>query len=279
MRKHVAIGIIVLASIGSLPASASLIAPQTQDCPAGQYVVGLSGRTGWWIDAIVPVCAPWDGRLLQAGSPHARLPVGGHGGGSNQQSCPAGSAVAAWKVEGVRAGDQAFAEAVSVQCRTLAPPHGLTPAGFRFAGGGNLPPVLRPPQQESCPAGQLATGVYAWVSLDGRFITDVKMRCGAAPFVQSVMAAQGGTNGTVTYFSPTLKLPSGDGVRLDWCREWANDCGAPAADAFCKSRGKVKAAHFAAQANVGLTMVISSKQICNAPNCTAFASIECSAVP
>lgn len=279
MRKHVAVWISVLASTGSLPASASLIAPQTLDCRAGEYVVGLAGRTGSWIDAVAPVCAPWDGRRFQPGLPHARLPVGGHGGGPNQQSCPAGSAAAAWKVEAIRAGDQAFAGAVSVQCRTLAPPHGLTPAGFRFAGGGSLPPVLRQPQQESCPSGQLATGVYAWVSLDGRFVTDVKMRCGAAPFVQSVMVKQGGANGTVTYFSPTLKLQSGDGVRLDWCREWANDCGAPAADAFCKSYGKVKASRFAAQANVGLTMVISSQQICNAPGCTGFASIECSAVP
>lgn len=277
MRKHVAVWISVLASTWLLPASASLIGPQTLDCREGEYVVGLAGRTGSWIDAIAPVCARWDGRLFQPVSPRTGPSAGGRGGGPNPQSCPAGSAVAAWKVEAIRAGDQAFAEAVSVQCRTLAPPHDLTPAGFRLAGGGGLPPGLRLPQQESCPAGQLATGVYGWVSLDGRFVTDVKMRCGAAPFVLSVMVKQGGANGTVTYFSPTLKLPGGDGVRLDWCREWANDCGAPAADAFCKSQGKGKAAGFAAQANVGLTVVISSRQICNAPGCTAFASIECSA--
>jgi hypothetical protein len=256
-----------------------LIGPQSLACRDGEYVVGLAGRTGSWIDAVAPVCARWDGRRFQPVSPRTGPLGGGRGGGPNQQSCPAGSAVAAWKVEAIRAGDQGFAEAVSAQCRTLAPPHALTPAGFRLAGTGGLPPVLRQPRQESCPSGQLATGVYAWGSLDGRFVTDVKMRCGAAPFVQSVMVEQGGANGAVTYFSPTLKLPGGDGVRLDWCREWANDCGAPAADAFCKLHGKVKAARFAAQANAGLTMVISSKQICNAPGCTAFASIECSAVP
>jgi hypothetical protein len=249
------------------------------ECPAGEYVVGLAGRTGSWIDAIAPICVRWDDHRFQPGSPRTGPFAGGPGGGPNRQFCPAGSAVAAWKVEKIRSGDQAFAEAVSVQCRTLAPPHDLTPAGFRLVGGGGMPPVPRQPGQESCPSGQLATGVHVWVSLDGRFVTEVRMRCGAAPFVPSEMTQQKGTNGTVTYFLPTLKLPGGDGIRLDWCREWATNCGAPAADAFCKSHGKVKAARFAAQPNVGLTVVISSKQICNMPGCTAFASIECSAVP
>lgn len=258
----------------SAPASAALIAAKRVECRTGEYVVGLAGRTGAWIDAIAPICARWDDRSFQAASPRTAQFVGGPGGGSQQQSCPAGSAIAAWKVERIRGGNQGFAAAVAVQCRTLAPPHDPAPPEVRLAGAGGQP-IAQRPQQQNCPPGKLVTAIDVWVTLDERFVTDMTMQCGAAPFVASEMTSQNGPNGTVTYSSPSLKLATGDGVRLDWCLEWANNCGEPAADAFCKSKGKAKAVNFTQKPNAGLTVVISSKRICNAPACTAFANITC----
>jgi hypothetical protein len=65
--------------------------------------------------------------------------------------------------------------------------------------------------------------------------------------------------------------------RLDWCLNWAADCGKPAADAFCKmknfSRGSFA---FVADAQPGgRTQVISSGRICEGPSCTGFQQIIC----
>jgi hypothetical protein len=265
---------VMLASAWPVPASGQTAAKRLE-CRTGEYVVGLAARTGAWIDAIAPICARWDDRSFQVASPRTMQFAGGPGGGSQQQSCPAGSAVATWRVEQILSGYHGFAEAVSMQCRMLAPPHDPTLPNVRLAGAGGLPAVAQPPQQQSCAPGKLVTAIDVWVTLDERFVEDLRMQCESGPFVASQMTAQNGPNGTVTYSSPSLKLPGGDGVRLDWCLEWANNCGQPAADAFCKSKGKAKAINFTQKPNAGLTVVISNKKICNAPACAAFASITC----
>jgi hypothetical protein len=265
----------VVAAIVAAPAISTLVAPTEVQCGEREYVVGLNGRTGLWIDATGPICARWDDRTFQPILGRPKRPVGGPGGRSNQQSCPAGSAINGWRVESIIEGDAAFADGVSAQCQTLAPPHDVTAAAVRFGGQNTLRRAGGRPKVGRCPEGELATGISVWTSLDGRFVTDVSMRCGRAPSVFSGMARQNGPNGTVTYFSPELKVRSGDTVQLDWCREWATNCGAPAAEAFCVSKGWARAVDFAAKPNVGLTVIISDKRICNVPGCTGFATIAC----
>jgi hypothetical protein len=264
----------IVIAIVPTPAGASLIAPTNVQCGEREYVVGLSGRTGLWIDAAGPICARWDDRTFQSVPGRLQRPVGGPGGGSTQQSCPAGSAISGWRVESIVQGDAAFADRVSVQCQTLAPPHDVIASAVRF-GGQNQLRRGRAPREGQCPAGELATGVSVWTSRDGRSVTDVAMRCGRAPSVASRMTRQNDPNGTVTYSSPELKVRSGDSVQVDWCREWATNCGAPAAEAFLRIEGWARAVDFVAKANVGLTVIISDKRICNAPGCTGFATIAC----
>jgi hypothetical protein len=58
---------------------------------------------------------------------------------------------------------------------------------------------------------------------------------------------------------------------------WENDCGKPAADAFCKANGFLDAIYFQADPGVGTqpTRLIGTEQICDQKFCTAFQIITC----
>ncbi len=76
----------------------------------------------------------------------------------------------------------------------------------------------------------------------------------------------------------TFNNPRSGGYRLDWCREWAQNCGKPAADAFCQVKGLSRAVNFAQATDIGAshpTRIITSGQICNQAFCDGFRSITC----
>lgn len=76
-----------------------------------------------------------------------------------------------------------------------------------------------------------------------------------------------------TYGNPKI-----GGNRLDWCYAWASGCGAPAANAFCKKQGYTKAVDFDQDPDIGdasPTRVISTGQVCDAPDCDGFTHIKC----
>jgi len=250
-------------------------AAKTIECRPGEYAIGLTGRTGSWIDAVGPVCARWNERTFQPSSGRAVRASGGSGGRAQQRACPVGSAIGGWKVESISKGELHFADAISIDCQTLAPPNDVTSTGLRFGGDGQLPWSKRPPHERSCPAGKLVTAIHVRTSPDGRSVTDVEMRCGDAPYIPSAMTWQKQSNGTVKYNSPALRMRTGGDLQLDWCRERAKNCGAPAADAFCAEQGASKAISFTPKPKVGLTVMISDRKICNAPTCQGFASIVC----
>lgn len=65
--------------------------------------------------------------------------------------------------------------------------------------------------------------------------------------------------------------------RLDVCLRWAEDCGKPAADAYCRHQGFAESFHSTVDADPGpgKTRVISSDQICDGPYCRGFQQIIC----
>jgi hypothetical protein len=78
--------------------------------------------------------------------------------------------------------------------------------------------------------------------------------------------------------SRTFSNPSYRGYRLDWCRVFENDCGAPAADAFCRQLGFSGNGPFQFQPNLSVsTMTIGQNSICDphVHRCDSFASITC----
>ncbi|WP_109481459.1 hypothetical protein [Paraburkholderia sp. C35] len=274
MWKRLAIWMSVLTCAWPLSASAELMAPITMDCRNGEYVVGLMGNTGAWIDSIAPVCAKWDERTFQSVMiTTPRVHAGGRGGARNQQTCPDGTALMSWQVDKVVVNEATYASAVVSQCGSLLPAHALTGTQVRYAGGGG--PAAHPQPRESCSPGQLATGVHGWVSHDQRFVTEVKLTCGRAPFVQSAMSQVRNADGSVNYSSPSFVFPDGESIRVDACHDWAANCGAPAADTFCQSQKMGNAVSFDTQSNVPMTIVLSSRRICRGQGCTALAHVTC----
>ncbi len=77
-----------------------------------------------------------------------------------------------------------------------------------------------------------------------------------------------------TYNEPVI-----GGFRLDWCQYWAAQCGAPAANAYCQTKGYSHATKWALASNIGTfakTKVIGTGQVCDGPDCDGFAWIACS---
>jgi hypothetical protein len=62
---------------------------------------------------------------------------------------------------------------------------------------------------------------------------------------------------------------------MDWCREWSANCGKPAADLFCESKGYLKAGRFEIQEHVGHTITIGDFRFCDGAICNGFKAIEC----
>lgn len=78
--------------------------------------------------------------------------------------------------------------------------------------------------------------------------------------------------------SHVFQNPMWRGYRLDWCRQWATDCGKGAADAFCRAKGYQKAKSWEQDPNIGRhspTYVIETGQICKENSCDGFRHIEC----
>jgi hypothetical protein len=79
---------------------------------------------------------------------------------------------------------------------------------------------------------------------------------------------------TIKVFS----VPTYNGYRLDWCRQFEHECGAPAAQAYCQKNGFSQLVNFHIQPHLNTpTMTIGSNAICNPQfhGCDSFSFVQC----
>lgn len=71
--------------------------------------------------------------------------------------------------------------------------------------------------------------------------------------------------------------PVWKGKRLDVCLQWGSNCGKPAADAFCKTKGFSESFHATEDPEPGYaaTRLIGTDQVCDKPFCRGFQQIIC----
>ena len=74
----------------------------------------------------------------------------------------------------------------------------------------------------------------------------------------------------VSYSNPRV-----NGYALDYCREWGKNCGKPAADAFCKSKGHKSATDFKLKKNSPPTWVINDRKACRSSGCDRISKVYC----
>ncbi len=72
-----------------------------------------------------------------------------------------------------------------------------------------------------------------------------------------------------------FEQPAFNGIRLDWCYDFAAQCGAPSADRFCSAQGFAKAAAWQIEEDVGHTITLATGKECDGGKCDGFTYIDC----
>ena len=68
--------------------------------------------------------------------------------------------------------------------------------------------------------------------------------------------------------------PTWAGKPVDWCENWATNCGWGGAHRYCAMSNFTKAVSWKTY-KPGSTWVIGSQQACNGPACTGFSQVVC----
>ena len=167
------------------------------DCPTGSYLVGLSGRTGEWVDNIAPICAPWLVAKQVFGPPS----VGpSHGASIGGQKHPADCGVQAgnihvvqsWKIDILRS-DNHYVKHIMAHCLSLSP--SASSRVFHFGTKDpydqniSFGPFGTKPPEQACPAKEAAVGIRGRA---GQFVDAIGLICGPLPLGPS---------------APVMKLP------------------------------------------------------------------------
>jgi len=271
-----------------------------ETCGGGpnNFMIGITGRTGDWIDAVMPICARYDPGARTLGGVYTLNPHGGGGGSPNSVTCPEGMVVKGMEIGKIDNGGQLLVKYVRLQCqRVPIGPEGPRVQKADFFGietlhGEGYPDVL------TCPDFEAGSGLSG---ASGDYVDRLGLYCQGAPFVlgRPVPAPGLGAKATAsvgpkpslqtsptraptrpppslgTYAAPRIVAADGRTERLDFCQQYGSACGKPAADAFCRTKGRSGAASFEIDPDIGRTMIIASGAICTDPTCDGFKTIQC----
>jgi hypothetical protein len=166
----------------------------TLDCPAGEFLVGVAGNFGSWVDHIGTVCAPWDRAHQTLGTPHVSFIFAGRSQGGRPFSaiCPEGTALERIDFQNTTVDDSAqqygtrigFVQNLELQCRPMVPPYYqvVSPKVLSDNGEGARPfagGVLDVPSTVGCyGADERATGL---IGRSGDFVDALGFTCTTIP--------------------------------------------------------------------------------------------------
>jgi hypothetical protein len=246
-------------------------------CPRGDFLVGLGGRTGRWVDSILPICRHWDTKTKSSGPQTQGSAAGGSGGGPQSVACPPAAGVHGVQIYAVNNDGQVLVQEIVIFCQAIEKEVSNKTIVGTGAFGNNQPSDGSNSQSYSCPDGEMADGIYGHA---GAYLDSVGLSCAPAPMdIGRPLPTPGVTHlGRVNVLGfklPKIKAANGQTVMLDFCRDYGAACGKPAADAFCQQNGHPAASSFLISKNVGQTAIISSGALCTNRTCDGFANIEC----
>lgn len=169
-------------------------APFTARCAQGDYLVGLSARSGNLVDAIAPLCARWDAAAGAFLPPGEGALQGGRGGAPAQARCDNGSAVNFLLVETDEA-NRSIVSMIAPRCANALNPAERTPhAGATHFGrslterlaaeaeaegyGSSAVPYYSEARMPQCRADYVAVGLFGRA---GAYLDRIGLICAPRP--------------------------------------------------------------------------------------------------
>ncbi|GIX46731.1 MAG: hypothetical protein KatS3mg131_0942 [Candidatus Tectimicrobiota bacterium] len=124
-----------------------------RSCAAGEVLVGLKGRSGWWLDQVQVQCVRIDGQGRWSSGVVTRGSAGGNGGNPFTRTCSSGYAVVGF--DG-KAGS--YVDRLELRCRKLTGASSTSGSEVALAAvGGN---GGRDFSAKRCPSSRPAVGIY-----------------------------------------------------------------------------------------------------------------------
>jgi hypothetical protein len=247
-------------------------------CGAGRYVVGLTGRSGDWMDQVAPICVKIDGHGRWVGSPTVGPSAGGSGGVAFTMQCPRDSVVTSYYGY-----SQEYVINIGLTCRHDGPngAEWRTPVPAQV---GNL--SVSSSEGGGCGQGQAADAIIggAWSYVD-RF----GLSCAGylvmpppdpAPAPAPVIVApawdeEAKARSPLFEALGQFSAPMINGYAVDLCLNWGTGCGQPAADEFCRRQGFSASVEHTVQNDAPPTLVLGDNVVCDGAFCDRFSAIAC----
>jgi hypothetical protein len=249
-------------------------APFRVACGGGRYLVGLTGRSGSWIDQVAPVCVRLVGSRW-TDVPRVGPAVGGETGVAFTMLCPTDHVVT-----GFYGYAQDYVINIGLNCRRdgAGGPHWSPSVPARVGGAAGVSSSAG----GGCGPGAAADGIVGGAGL---YVDRLGLSCATyLPPAEPVPEPQ--TSGVgiedMSAVQPcafckeqAFMDPTVEGAAVDVCLNWGTNCGKPAADAFCQLQGFAGSSAHAARPNAPPTFVIGDRAVCRESYCARLTSITC----
>ncbi len=100
-------------------------------------------------------------------------------------------------------------------------------------------------------------------------------RCDGFMFISCEATMKKQEPSIASYRFNDFVLPRFKNYRVDWCYQHDKDCGARAANAFCRHQGYQRATVYEKQANLPATQTLGDQELCFGNTCHGFSHITC----